>query len=100
MNNTKVFGLSEHHLTHASAELVIDFESEETAKQVYLALEPETQTVSSERAITKLRVDEGKLHLQINASDLTALRAAMNSFLAWISACTTTVDKIFASNDE
>jgi len=57
----------------------------EMAQTILCALEPETESVPSERATTTIRADESKLVLEILAEDLTALRAAMNSFLAWIS---------------
>ncbi len=63
----------------------MDLGLSEMAQTILCALEPETESVPSERATTTIRADESKLVLEILAEDLTALRAAMNSFLAWIS---------------
>ena len=63
----------------------MDMGSSEMAQTILYALEPETESVPSERATTTIRVDGPKLIIEILAEDLTALRAAMNSFLAWIS---------------
>ncbi len=63
----------------------MDMGSSEMAQTIHSALEPETESVPSERATTTIRVDGPKLIIEILAEDLTALRAAMNSFLAWIS---------------
>jgi len=63
----------------------MDMGSSEMAQTILSALEPETESVPSERATTTIRVDGPKLIIEILAEDLTALRAAMNSFLAWIS---------------
>ncbi|MGY5876060.1 MAG: KEOPS complex subunit Pcc1 [Candidatus Thorarchaeota archaeon] len=86
--------MSVQHLHSANAQLVINLESAEIAQRVYLALEPETHSVASERAMTTIRVENSTLHIEIEASDLTALRASMNSFLAWVSACTKTAETL------
>jgi tRNA threonylcarbamoyladenosine modification (KEOPS) complex Pcc1 subunit len=70
---------------HVSIE--IELESDEVAKNLFLALNPETKSVPSERAITQLSIKGNILIIDVEAEDLTALRAAVNSFLAWLSGC-------------
>lgn len=69
-------------------------DSEEEARLLYDALLPETHSVPSDRAETAIFSTGQILRVEISASDLTALRAAMNSFLSWISACKRTLDSI------
>jgi len=63
----------------------MDMGSSDMAQTIFSALQPETESVPSERATTTIHADGSKLVIEILAEDLTALRAAMNSFLAWIS---------------
>ncbi|MFX1578037.1 MAG: KEOPS complex subunit Pcc1, partial [Promethearchaeota archaeon] len=37
---------------------------------------------------------ESVLILEVEAEDLTALRAAMNSFIAWVSACVRSLEQV------
>ena len=76
--------------------LEIPFESEELAKILYSALLPETESIPSERATTSVSVKGSSLVVEIIANDLTAMRAALNSYVAWISACLRTIDSINA----
>jgi len=74
--------------------LEIPLESEELAKILYSALLPETESIPSERATTNVSVKGSSLIVEIVANDLTAMRAALNSYVAWISACMRTIDSI------
>jgi tRNA threonylcarbamoyladenosine modification (KEOPS) complex Pcc1 subunit len=68
--------------------------SDEEAKLLYSALLPETESVPSDRASTTIAVEGSDLVVEIRADDLTALRASMNSFLSWISACMRALDSM------
>jgi tRNA threonylcarbamoyladenosine modification (KEOPS) complex Pcc1 subunit len=74
--------------------LEISLESEHIAKILYSALLPETESIPSERAITSISVKGSSLVVEIIANDLTAMRAALNSYIAWISACMKTIEAI------
>lgn len=50
------------------------------------AIAPEAKDMPSRRAVVKLKVDEDGLTVEIDARDLVALRAALNSFLRFIDA--------------
>jgi tRNA threonylcarbamoyladenosine modification (KEOPS) complex Pcc1 subunit len=83
-------------LDHAplKAELKLDLESKEKASIIYLAIDPETKEVSSDRARTTVKQEANVIRMLIEAEDLTALRASINSFLAWISACERTLETL------
>lgn len=53
---------------------------------LYGAVSPEAADVPSRRALVRLELVEGGLILRIEARDLVALRAALNSFLRFIDA--------------
>ncbi|MHA1137149.1 MAG: KEOPS complex subunit Pcc1 [Candidatus Thorarchaeota archaeon] len=74
--------------------LEIPLDSERVANILYSALLPETESIPSDRATTKVFVKGSSLVVKIVANDLTAMRAALNSFVAWISACMRTIDSI------
>jgi tRNA threonylcarbamoyladenosine modification (KEOPS) complex Pcc1 subunit len=74
--------------------LEIPLESEQQARILYSALIPETESAPSDRAKSQVRVDGSSLIIEIEAGDLTAARAALNSFIAWISACVRTIENI------
>ena len=67
------------------AVLEIDMGSPQMAETIRRALEPETDSVPSERSTARVHADGSRLIIEITAEDLTALRAAMNSYLAWVS---------------
>jgi tRNA threonylcarbamoyladenosine modification (KEOPS) complex Pcc1 subunit len=69
------------------ATIEIPLESKETADILLAALNPETQSGPSDRATTIVAVHDDVLIIEVEAGDITALRAAMNSYIAWVSAC-------------
>ena len=48
------------------------------------ALVPEAETPSSDRSKTKVMIEDNYLVIQTYASDTTALRASLNSYLRWV----------------
>ena len=48
------------------------------------ALVPEAETPSSDRSKTEVRIEENYLIIVTRASDTTALRASLNSYLRWV----------------
>jgi KEOPS complex subunit Pcc1 len=74
--------------------LEIPLESEKMANILYSALSPETESIPSDRATTSVSVKGSSLIVEIDANDLTAMRAALNSYIAWISACMRTMESI------
>lgn len=72
----------------------IPLESKETAEILLAALKPETHSGPSDRATTQVSVRDDVLVVEVQAGDITALRAAMNSYLSWISACIKSINQI------
>jgi len=63
----------------------LDFPSEERLKIVLDALKPETRTPPSPRSRVKADGTDNTLVLNFEATDTSALRAAVNSYLRWVS---------------
>lgn len=63
----------------------LNFPSEERLKIVLGALEPETRTPRSPRSRAKVEGRGSSLILNFEATDTSALRAAVNSYLRWVS---------------
>ena len=82
----------------ANVELHLELDSEEEAKTIYAALLPETESVPSERAKTSVEIKGSVLIIRVQAEDLTALRAATNSFLSWVSSCKRTLESVTGHN--
>ena len=64
------------------------------AKILYHAILPEVRDVPSKRVSANLRVEGDKLILSVSAADLVALRAALNSFLRFISSALQTIEAL------
>ncbi len=73
-------------------------ESPEIAETVRSALEPETDSAPSDRAHASVSVKDETLVIDITAGDLTSLRAAMNSYIAWVSACVASIESVTSQN--
>ncbi|MHA2378126.1 MAG: KEOPS complex subunit Pcc1 [Candidatus Thorarchaeota archaeon] len=73
-------------------------ESSEIAEALRSALEPETDSGPSDRARATVSVQDETLVIDITAEDLTSLRAAMNSYVAWVSACVASIDSVTGQN--
>ncbi|TFG07631.1 hypothetical protein EU522_00545 [Candidatus Thorarchaeota archaeon] len=81
---------------HATIEIPLD--SPELAGVIHDALRPETDSAPSDRARVKVTARASILLLEITAEDLTALRAATNSYLAWISGCVRAAKSVTGQN--
>jgi len=62
----------------------LNFPAEERLKSVLGALKPETKTPPSFRSRVKVEGRGSSLILSFEATDTSALRAAVNSYLRWI----------------
>ena len=69
-------------------EFSINFDENHLAVIVYQSLYPEVQEHSFERSKIYLELKEKILVVKINARDLIAAKASINSILRWISATT------------
>jgi tRNA threonylcarbamoyladenosine modification (KEOPS) complex Pcc1 subunit len=58
------------------------------------ALKPESELPTSERTQTSVNIQDDRLLIITHASDVTALRAALNSYMHWIKGILNLVDEI------
>lgn len=79
-------------LVRGKSKIEIPLDSKKTAELLLAALSPETQSGPSDRATTSVSIRDSILVIEVEANDITALRAAMNSYLAWVSACLRTIE--------
>ncbi|MFX1559632.1 MAG: KEOPS complex subunit Pcc1 [Promethearchaeota archaeon] len=82
------------NLVAGKSVIEIPLESAKTAEIVFAALRPETESGPSDRATTQVSLRDSVLIIEFEAGDITALRAAMNSYLAWVSACIKSIEQI------
>lgn len=68
----------------AKATVRLKFLKEEQLSAILKALEPETRSTSISRSGVTVRREGQTLTLTFEASDTSALRAALNSYLHWI----------------
>jgi tRNA threonylcarbamoyladenosine modification (KEOPS) complex Pcc1 subunit len=80
------------------ANLKVPLASEELARIIRDAINPETNSAPSDRARVKVSVRSSTLLIEVTAEDLTAFRAAMNSYVAWISGCIRAVESVTGQN--
>ena len=69
----------------AQAVVRLNFSSEKQLNVVLQALKPETETSSTHRSKVHVTTEDQSLVLDFRATDTSALRAAMNSYLRLIS---------------
>ena len=58
------------------------------------SLAPEVERPTSERSKVNVSVDDGVVTISIEASDVAALRAAINSYLRWVGAILDVVETV------
>ncbi len=64
---------------------VVKLELDEKLLQaIDVALQPESESPSSERSKTSISIEDENLIITTYASDTTALRASINSYLRWV----------------
>jgi tRNA threonylcarbamoyladenosine modification (KEOPS) complex Pcc1 subunit len=79
--------------TSSKAEILIDIRGN-LADILEDSLLPEVERPSSERSKVYVEAVDGRLVIRVESSDVVALRAALNSYLYWVSAVLDVVDKI------
>jgi len=78
----------------AQAVIRLDFSSEKQLKVVLEALKPETRTPPTLRSKVQITSEGNSLTLSFEATDTSALRAAINSYLRWVHLAKTVVKSI------
>jgi len=79
--------------TSSRAEILIDVRGN-LADILEDSLLPEAERPTSERSKVEVEALDGRLVIRVESSDIVALRAALNSYLYWISAVLDMVEKI------
>ena len=67
---------------------------EEISEIIGESLAPEVEHLTSERSKINVSVDDGVVTISIEASDIAALRAAINSYLRWVGAILDVVETV------
>jgi tRNA threonylcarbamoyladenosine modification (KEOPS) complex Pcc1 subunit len=67
---------------------------EEISEIIGESLSPEVEHLTSERSKINVSVDDGVVIISIEASDIVALRAAINSYLRWVGAILDVVETV------
>jgi tRNA threonylcarbamoyladenosine modification (KEOPS) complex Pcc1 subunit len=67
---------------------------EEVVEAIFDALSPEAESPSSERSSTVVRRGVDGIVISTEASDTTAMRAAVNSYLRWVQGILDMLSKI------
>jgi tRNA threonylcarbamoyladenosine modification (KEOPS) complex Pcc1 subunit len=75
----------------AEATIRLRFTSRRHMEIVRRALEPEAKRPTTARSVATLEKDGAFLVLKVEAEDTVALRAALNSYLRWISSTTSII---------
>jgi len=68
----------------ARAEIAVELVSRRHAMAIYQALVPETKHSIGPRSKITIRLRGKSLQLTASAKDISALRAAINSYLRWV----------------
>ena len=71
-------------LESVKAEFEMEFKNHWEAEVILKSLQPEIATAPSQRSYTRFNLVNNKLKMDIDAADVTSLRAAVNSYLRWI----------------
>lgn len=79
--------------TEANAEISV-VASERLARIMEGSLLPEAERPTSERSNVSVMTEDSHLMIRIEASDVAALRAAVNSYLRWVSAILEAVETV------
>lgn len=82
----------------AQATVRIKFASQKNLDAVLKALSPETAKATTLRSRVKIASADDVLTLEFEARDTSALRAAVNSYLHWISLSIDTLSKLESLN--
>lgn len=77
---------------HANASIFIAGR-ENFANILWRSLKPEVERPSSFRSRISLEVQGGTIMIMVSASDVTALRSALNSYLRWVKSIIDVLDK-------
>ncbi|MFX1296185.1 MAG: KEOPS complex subunit Pcc1 [Promethearchaeota archaeon] len=70
-------------MENMKADISIKFIDSKTAENFFVSLQPETLNALTDRSSVSIKRENDIIHLYINAKDITAFRATLNSYLIW-----------------
>ncbi|MFX1513588.1 MAG: KEOPS complex subunit Pcc1 [Promethearchaeota archaeon] len=69
----------------STCQITMHFNDNRIAQIVYQTLEPETRAIISDRSkIIAEETPKNEIKLSVEASDIVAVRAVVNSYLGWV----------------
>ena len=71
-------------LESIETEFRVDLDSVHDAEIVYNSIKPEISYEGNERSVSKIRLDDKSIVINIFSKDIVSLRASMNSYIRWI----------------
>ncbi|MHA1298781.1 MAG: KEOPS complex subunit Pcc1 [Candidatus Helarchaeota archaeon] len=74
------------------SDIIIELSDHNTAKLYLNSLLPEKNEISHHRSQTQLFLKNNKLKISISATDITAFRASVNSYINWIKIIDSIID--------
>ena len=83
-----------------SAVVTLKFSRQKSADAVFYALNPETKSLTKSRTLVSIKKYGNSISLLFEAHDLTALRAAMNSYLTWAASTQRLADDVQALKEK
>jgi len=63
----------------------VEVEGAKEARTLYMALMPETKSSPTDKTSARIYVSKQKIKITIETDTTSSLRAALNSYLSWIS---------------
>ncbi|MEM3522777.1 MAG: KEOPS complex subunit Pcc1 [Candidatus Bathyarchaeia archaeon] len=82
------------NVKNVEAKIELNLNSKKYLKSLLSALKPETLSILTHRSKVRIFTLNNTLTLKINAKDIVAFRAAINSYLRFIISCYKTLDAI------
>ena len=73
-----------HDLSRVAEVEIVLVDTTEVVRTIVGALKPEVERPSSNRSTIDISGEANTLRMSIMASDISALRAALNSYLRWV----------------
>ena len=66
------------------AEISVKFNSSQIAENFFISLQPESLSGLSDRSNISMERETDSIRFRIDAKDITAFRATLNSYLIWM----------------
>ena len=71
-------------MENIKADISVNFSNSKDAQSVFSALQPETRISFTDRSKIRIEKQNNTIRFEIDAKDITAFRATINSYLLWM----------------